>query len=298
MEFIHGTLYVIATPIGNLGDITNRALEALNAMDVIFCEDTRVTRKLLDKYNIHNKKLYLYNKDNENEKHYDFVLTKIKVQECLVGLVTDAGTPCISDPGSKLIKFLYEKNINIDFLPGPCALINGLVLSGICFDSFSFLGFIPKENEKRKEFIENISDINQRLKLNHVFVFHETASRLEATLTSMLEILGNQEICIAKELTKMHQKIFKGNIMDFKDIQIKGEVVLILNFINQDHKDNLANLDSEIKDMLNKDFSINDISRIISQKFNISKNKAYKIVCEIKQDHKILFAPQNIGNDI
>ncbi len=285
MDFLPGKLYVVATPIGNLEDITKRALTCLTQSNIIFCEDTRVTRKLLDKYTIvQNKRLFVYNKDVEAEFQHKFVLSKIKDPSNIVSLVTDAGTPCISDPGSKLLEFLIKNEVEIDFLPGPCALINGVVLSGFDFANFTFLGFIPKEVECKKEFFEHVLDlqlISMKFKSNsHVFIFYETAKRLQNTLAVMLTILGNQNLCIAKELTKLHQTTFRGKIKDFLDLNIRGEVVLILKFEDGFNQVSTKNdIESEIIKLLNNKLSINDISRIINVDFGISKNKAYKLVC-------------------
>lgn len=291
MDFLPYVLYTIATPIGNLEDITYRARQALEKMNVIFCEDTRVTRKLLDKFDIGKKSLFVFNKDNDNVNSYEFVLSKLQNPDNVVGLVVDAGTPCISDPGNKLLQYLINNQITIDFLPGPCAAIGAIVLSGFDFKNFSFFGFIPREFEIKKKFFEDIFSVfefacinspEKNIFKNHLICFYETSNRLQNTLDLISKILGNQKICIAKELTKMHQALFRGYVNELQNLELKGELVIVLELNIELKNSNLEErYTNEILRMLKNKMSVKDISQIISNEFCISKSKIYKLTCQM-----------------
>jgi 16S rRNA (cytidine1402-2'-O)-methyltransferase len=221
-----GNLFVVATPIGNLKDITIRALETLKSVDYILAEDTRVALKLLSYYNI-KKPLISYHKYSA-----DFIYQKIYsllLENKNIALVSDAGTPLISDPGERLIKFLLEKNKNIKIIPipGASALIAALSVAGANAGQFVFLGY-PPHQKGRKKFFEKI--INFSI---WPVVLYESPHRLEKTLKNLMEVLGeNFKIIICRELTKIYEEIWRGNISEalnyFKNKKVKGEFVLIL----------------------------------------------------------------------
>ncbi len=216
-----GTLYIVATPIGNLEDITFRAIKILKEADIIAAEDTRHTLQLLNHFEI-SKPLISYYKQIEEEKS-DTLLDKIEAGKN-IALVSDAGTPGISDPGAVIIKKAIERNINIVPVPGACAAINALICSGMSTDEFCFLGFLPvNTTEKRKKLEENEYETK-------TLIFYEAPHKLIKTLETMLEVLGDRNIVLCKELTKIHENFERGKISDIlKEIEEpKGEYVIIV----------------------------------------------------------------------
>lgn len=221
-----GILYVVATPIGNLKDITLRALEALKGVDLILAEDTRVTRKLLNQYDI-KKPLKRYDEHIAERVHGE-VRDKLRKGE-RVALVSDAGTPGISDPGSRLVRFIQRElpDAKIVPIPGPSALIAALSVSGVSADKFTFLGY-PPHKKGRQTFFKKLKTIEVR-----PVVFYESPHRLEKALMSLSEIFGEEyEIVVARELTKLHEEIFKGSVLKtqlhLQGKKKKGEFVMII----------------------------------------------------------------------
>ena len=200
-----GKLYLIATPIGNLGDITYRAVETLKMVDVIAAEDTRHTLKLLNYLEI-SKPMISYHRHNEDTKTE--VLINILKEGKNIGLVTDAGTPGISDPGEEVVKEAIKEDIQIVPIPGACALINALIASGLNTKQFVFYGFLPLDKKLRKEKFEDIE------KQNKTIIFYEAPHRLVKTLEELNKRFGNIDIVIAKELTKIHENYIRGKIED------------------------------------------------------------------------------------
>lgn len=220
-------LYIIPTPIGNLKDITLRALEVLQEVDTIICEDTRRTSQLLNHYQI-KKPLLILNDYNEY-KNIENITSKLKNGENLA-LVSDAGTPLISDPGYKLIKECILQNIPIDSLPGPSSIPVALTLSGLPPDKFTFLGFPPDKPGHRNSLYNQIKELNEVTK--QTFILFVAPFKLIRTLSEMKEVLGDIDITLAKELTKIYQKVESKKISDwltqFKKYPPKGEYVALL----------------------------------------------------------------------
>jgi 16S rRNA (cytidine1402-2'-O)-methyltransferase len=214
-------LYIVPTPIGNLKDITLRALEILKEVDYIICEDTRRTNILLNHYDIKNKKLISYFAPKEDQK-IPFLLEIIKKYKS--ALVVDAGMPGISDPGYKLIKACLENNLEIEVLPGPSAFLTALVGSGIPTDKFLFLGFLPKKGLKK--YLERIKELDVTI------IFYESPKRLERTLKTIDEVLGNCKIAIAREISKIYEEYLRGDLKEIisrlKDKKLKGEITVVL----------------------------------------------------------------------
>ncbi len=200
MSTSKGTLSVISTPIGNLEDITFRAVRILKECEYILCEDTRVTRKLLDHYSISNQ-LVRYDAHMGGSLH-DRVLADI-ASGARVALVSDAGTPCISDPGSLLIQAVFEHNLHCEVIPGPSAVTAALAIAPIQSNTFTFLGFIPQK-KGRKTFIENLSTYH------HAVVFYESTHRIVKLLEQIDEYHKEQKMCICRELTKMYEEVLVG----------------------------------------------------------------------------------------
>ncbi|MCS6789258.1 MAG: 16S rRNA (cytidine(1402)-2'-O)-methyltransferase [Patescibacteria group bacterium] len=225
-----GKLFIVATPIGNLKDITLRALETLKEVDFILAEDTRVAKKLLIRYEI-NKPVISYHEHSKLEI-YEKIFDLLN-QDKNLALVSDAGTPLICDPGSKLINFLINKNKNIKIIPipGPSAIAAALSISDILISEFTFLGY-PPHKKARKKFFENIKSINY-----WPVVLYESPYRIQKTLLELKNYLGQSlELIICRELTKLYEEIWRGNIEEaiqyFNKKNIKGEFVLILKRLN------------------------------------------------------------------
>jgi len=228
-DSIMGNLYIVATPIGNLQDITLRAVEILKNVDTIVCEDTRKTGILLKSLNIENKHLISYYEQNEL-KRIPEIVNALK-NGLNIALVSDAGTPTISDPGFKLVRECVKENIKVESIPGASAAISSLVSSGLPTDKFIFVGYPPKKEGHRKKFFENIFKSIKILK--STVIIYEAPHKILRTLEEMKEVFGDIEIVVARELTKIHEEIRREKISDsiahFKKNNPKGEFVILLN---------------------------------------------------------------------
>lgn len=212
-------LYIVATPIGNLEDITIRALKVLEAADYIICEDTRVTGILLSRYGIKTKML-LYN-DHSNEKDRNKILADLK-SEKTIALVSDAGTPMISDPGHKLLKQIINEGIYYTSVPGACAAINSLLLSGHETDKFSFYGFLPIKQQARLNIIKKI------LSSEYPTIIYETAKKINKLLVDISSIKPEIKVTIVREMTKIYEEVITGSVKELCNRRFKGELVVIL----------------------------------------------------------------------
>jgi len=215
-------LYIVSTPIGNLKDITIRALTIIKNCDIVACEDTRVTRKLLSFYEIKSKTLISFH-EYSNKKKAEFLINKIKSGKS-IALVSDAGTPLISDPGIKLILLAINNNIKVTPIPGASAIIASLVASGLNIDKFFFAGFLPNK-EKQK-----INELNDYKKINSSLVFYESAKRINKTLSTMFSVFGNRKCVIARELTKYYETFYRGDLKKLKNEKknLKGEITIVI----------------------------------------------------------------------
>ena len=218
-----GKLYTISTPIGNLSDFSFRAIEILNEIDYLICEDTRVTKKLLNHYKIKST-LLPYNVFNENKLTDKYI--KHLTDGKNMGIVSDAGTPCISDPGYKLVNNCRQLNIEVISIPGPSSLISALSISGLPTDSFYFEGFLPKKKGRKTKF-EFLSSIPSTV------VLFESPYRLVKTVNDILSFMGNRQICICKELTKVYEEVMFGCVTDILKLlnkidKLRGEYVIII----------------------------------------------------------------------
>ena len=222
-EVSRGRLYVVATPIGNLEDITLRALKVLREVDLIAAEDTRHTRKLLERYEI-EKRMVSYHEHNERERA-ERIVEELKSGKN-VALVSDSGTPAISDPGYVLIRRCVEEGIDVVPIPGPSAFLAALSVSGLPVHRFIFEGFLPYKSGRRRNRLRRLAEEEGTI------IFYESPHRLSKTLSDMLEILGNRRVVIARELTKVHEEIFRGSIREalerFCGGECKGEFTILV----------------------------------------------------------------------
>ena len=262
------TLYLIPTPIGNMDDITLRAVNILKEVEVIFSEDTRVTGILLKHLDI-KKKLIASHEHNEI-KNQELALSYLK-QGYNIGLVTDRGTPIISDPGYGIAKYIIEQGYNVVGLPGPTALIPALIVSGLNPSPFLFYGFLNNKESKAKKELENLKELKATM------IFYEAPHRLEKTLGNMLEILGNRNISISREISKRYEEVYRGNISqvieEAKDA--KGEFVIVVEG-NTEIKsyDNLSVIE-HVNLYLEEDMKLMDAIKKVAKERNVSKSDIY-----------------------
>ena len=216
-----GILYVIGGPIGNLEDITLRALKVLRSLDVLLCEDTRRTRIILDKYGIKVKTLS-YNEHNEI-KRIPEVMELLEAGH-KVGIMSDAGTPCISDPGYRLVREARKRGFKVSPVPGPSAVVAALSVSGLPTDSFAFEGFLPRKKEKRRKKLQELAEERRTV------VIYESVHRIERLLEELQEIFGDREVCLARELTKLHEEVLFGKLSEVREKlkTVKGEFVITI----------------------------------------------------------------------
>lgn len=276
-----GKIYLVATPIGNLEDITIRALKVLKEVDLIAAEDTRHTLGLLNHFEI-SKPLISYYKQNEKTK------SEILIQKVLEGkniaIVSDAGTPGISDPGEEIVKVAIENDIQIIPIPGACAFVNALIASGLNTREFCFVGFLSAEKKEKKEKLEELKYETKTL------IFYEAPHKLKGTLELMYEILGDRKIVLAREITKIHEEFIRGNISDIleKIDLIKGEFVILIEGSSKSKKDIEKNAIKEMTleehyEMYEKQgLSKKEIIKKIAKDRNVSKNEIYQYFIEKK----------------
>ncbi|PPR31235.1 MAG: Ribosomal RNA small subunit methyltransferase I [Alphaproteobacteria bacterium MarineAlpha6_Bin6] len=253
-------LYIVSTPIGNLKDITIRALSILKNCDLIACEDTRVTKKLLTSYEIKSKKLISFHEHSSQQKIF-FIIETLKKGKS-VALVSDAGTPVISDPGIKLIKLAITNKIKVTPIPGASAVTSSLVGSGLSFDKFLFIGFLPNKKNQR------INLLNEYKEINSLLIFYESAKRIKETIKDMFSIFGNRKCVIAREMTKYYETFYRGDLNEFKNIKnnLKGEITIILSSPEKKNEELDIN-DNEIKKIISftkEKLSTKDLSELLS----------------------------------
>ena len=272
-----GTIYVVATPIGNLEDISQRAIKTLNAVDSIFAEDTRHTKKLLTALGI-QKTLHALHAFNENEK------SKVIIERLLQGesiaLVSDAGTPLISDPGYPLIKLAHENNIKVSPIPGNCALIAALSVAGLPTDVFTFAGFLPAKQQARIHQLEQLS------KLGHTLVIYESTHRIKNCIEDIILVFGEtSSLVLAKELTKSFETIKQDSAQNISDwlaedmSRYKGEFVLV---IAPKEKDESQNNATELLKALLEELPLKQAVKIATKVSGSNKNELYQYALELK----------------
>ena len=264
------TLFIIPTPIGNMDDITIRALNTLKELDIIFSEDTRVTKQLLSYYDIPNKKLI--SSHNFNESKNDDLLLKYLNEGKNVGVVTDRGTPIISDPGYELVKIAINNDFNVVSLPGPTALIPALTASGLNPSPFIFYGFLNSKESKRKKELEKLKKYPMTL------IFYEAPHRLINTLDNIKEVLGNRKISISREISKKFEEYHRdiiSNILKVCD-NFKGEMVIVCEGNNEEVNYNDLSIIDHVNLYIKDNMSTNDAIKLVAKERNVAKSIIYK----------------------
>jgi len=274
-----GQINIVSTPIGNLKDITLRAIETLKSVDLILAEDTRIAKKLLNHFSINNR-LESFNDKNEPLKNENLI-KKLKEGKN-IAIISDAGTPLINDPGFKLIRFARKENIKVTPIPGCTAVIAGLSASGISTDKFTFLGFLPRTKIKRRK------NLSQLVHKQETLIFFESVHRIESTITDMKELFGTErKAVLCKEITKIHESFIGNNFLDITDYikehqdKLKGEFTIIIEG-NREKTIDLKKIDN-ILDILQSEISSKDAVKICSIITGYTKSIIYKRLLERKQ---------------
>ncbi len=269
-----GILYLVATPIGNMSDITLRALEILKSVDKIYAEDTRNSINLLKHYNI-TTHLESYHEFNQETKTDD-VINEIKSGKN-IALISDAGLPVISDPGYKIVAEARKQGLRVSTIPGPSAGISALIASGIAPMPYTFYGFLDSKHSKR------IQELNDLKYVNHTIIFYEAPHRLNETLTDMYDILGNRYICIARELTKTFEEYIETTLEDaIKLDPLKGEIVLILEGYKDNDVDKSIDPIDRIEELIKLGYKPNEAIKEASKQLNLDKKELYKKYSDYK----------------
>ena len=269
-------IYLVATPIGNKEDITFRAVEVLKNAEVIACEDTRVTKKLFSLLEISTGHKTFISLHNYNEEETAQSVIDEALKGNVVAYVSDAGSPLISDPGYKLAKKCREQGVYVTTIPGACAAVCGLQLSGLPTNTFMFVGFIPNKDKARKDFLEKYKDVETTL------IFYETANRLLKTLESAKQVFGNREIAVAREISKIYEECQNGTAEEltahFTENPPKGEIVLM---VAPPQKAKKVDYEEELKAELQKQSLKSAVKKII-EKYDLNKNEVYQKALEFK----------------
>lgn len=265
------TLYLVATPIGNLNEITYRAIEILKTVDYIAAEDTRNTIKLLNHFEITTKLI---------SHHEHNILTSIpKIIDLLengnnIALVSDAGYPAISDPGYELVKEVIKHDLNVVPISGANACLNALVVSGICPQPFLFYGFLDHQDKRKKKELEELKTYKETI------IFYEAPHRIKKTLQLIKDIFGNRQIALARELTKKHEEINRGTIEEILEVidDMKGEMVIVVEGNNQEIEEVVFDktIEEHVNEYIEKGMSTKDAIKEVAKQRGVSKNKVYQ----------------------
>lgn len=272
-------LYIVATPIGNLNDISPRAVQTLKEADVIACEDSRITKKLFNLLGISCARDFIVYQ-NYNEEEQSPQLLELLQGGKSIALVSDAGSPLISDPGYKIVRKCRENNIYVTVVPGCCAVVCALQLAGLPTNRFMFAGFIPNKDKARADLFKELGDINTTL------VFYETAPRLIKTLTAMKAFFQNRETAVVRELTKMYEECVRGSLDDlaahFAEKTPKGEFVII---VSPPQEKQATDFDAEaiLRAKLN-DMPLKSAVKSMTEEYGMNKNEAYALALRIKNE--------------
>ena len=283
-----GTLYIVASPIGNLEDITLRALRVLKEVDLIAAEDTRHTQKLLVHYGIATP-LTSYHQHNENAKSASLV--QRLSSGCRIALISDAGTPIISDPGFRLVQGAIQAGIPVVPIPGPSALTAVLGASGLPTDRFAFEGFLPARKSQRRERLRELREEQRTL------VFYEAPHRVKESLQDLLEVLGDRQMVLGREMTKVYEEFIRGSVSELaaqaKTKEWRGEMTLVV----EGKKDRDSDIDrerererglkTEIKKLRKEGMRVKEIAELLGERFSLPKREVYRLVLNEAKNHPI-----------
>lgn len=263
-------IYIVATPIGNLGDITVRALDTLNKVDVIACEDTRNTSILLNHYDI-KKRLIPFHEHNEMSKIDELIMLSQEGKD--IAVVSDAGMPGISDPGSKLINKLIEASIDYTVLPGPSAFTTALIYSGLNSDTFKFIGFLPVKGKERKERLDLIRNEKS------VVILYEAPHKLDKTMEDLIEVIPDRKISIVRELTKIYEQHVDFVIKDYwnQDFVKKGEMVLVIGKDEKVEAVDDVKIIEKLEDLISSGKRKSEAVAIVVEEYSLNKNHVYRL---------------------
>ena len=265
------TLYLIPTPIGNMEDITLRAINILKEVEVVFCEDTRVTGQLLKSLNIKKKLIsnFEHNEAQNKEKLLEYLSSGYNV-----GLVSDRGTPIISDPGYNLSKYAIEEGFNVVSLPGPTALIPALTSSGLNPMPFCFYGFLNSKSSKRKKELESLENLNMTI------IIYEAPHRINDTLKDIKNVLGNnRRISISREITKKYEEVYRGTVEEIinQNNNYKGELVIIIEGSNEEYKYKNLSINEHVKLYIEDGMKDMEAIKLVAKERNMKKSEVYDI---------------------
>jgi len=278
-EMLISGLYIVATPIGNLKDISERAREVLDEADIIAAEDTRVSRKLFSLLGISAKKTFIAYEDHLEQEKFQQIIDLINEGKS-VALISDAGSPLISDPGYKLVRECRKQDIYVTTIPGASAVISALQLSGLPTNRFMFAGFIPNKDKARIDLFTELKNINTTL------VLYETAIRLEKSLIALQQIMPDREIAVVREITKMYEETIFGSIDDvlerLKTNPVKGEIVIVVAPpAEKDSQD--VDLNTVLTEEL-KHRSLKEAVKNVAEKYGFKRNEVYEKALQIKNN--------------
>ena len=279
-SFVNGkaTLYLVPTPIGNLSEMSPRAVEVLNSVDVIACEDTRTSGTLLKHFDIHARLIACHNFNEENSSKGIIALLE---EGKNVALISDAGYPLINDPGQRVVSDVTQQGFNVVPVSGPSAFLNALVASGLVAQPFLFVGFLPQGNGERKKKLMEYSEYPMTM------VFYEAPHRIERMLDTCLEVLGDRRCTLARELTKKHEEFIRGTLSEVISIvgEIRGEMVVVIEGKQKSEKDSLEEEDilSMVNAYIDEGMSTKDAIKAVVKKTGLSKNEVYDLVVSQKQ---------------
>ncbi len=269
-----GTLYVCATPIGNMEDITLRVLRTLKQADIIAAEDTRHSRRLLDHYEIHTP-MISYHEHNEKKRSAELV-ESLQAGKT-VALISDAGMPGISDPGYEIIQLCYKEGVKVDVLPGPNAGLTALVLSGMPADGFAFHGFLPAQSGKRRKKLEELAC------MPFTQIFYEAPHRLTNTLTDMVAVLGNRDAAVVREISKIHQSVKRGKVQvllkEYEAVPPKGECCILVGpWEKEIRKGGPEEWIKAVNQEMSKGSSRQEALKSVAKEFDVSKREIYQVM--------------------
>ncbi len=274
-----GGIVLVSTPIGNLGDLSSRAIETLRDADLVCCEDTRRTRELLTHAGIRGKRLMSLHAHNEQSR-VEEILELAGDGHCVV-LVSDAGTPSVSDPGARLVRGAIEAGVPVSAVPGPSALLNALVLSGLPTDRFCFEGFLARRGAERRARLEELRDERRTA------VVYEAPTRLSRTLREMAETCGeDRRVCVARELTKLHEDVWRGTLdgaaAHFAEREVRGEVVIVLEGAPPQPAPTEQEIAEAVKELLLAGESARDAASMVSSELGIARRDAYALALRVR----------------